>query len=744
MARGKLESSHQKPAPADMSSKPENELVELVWENGQVMMQGQPSRVTRSPTLTTSRARDSTTARYGKYGVESIMNDMASVVPSGDLDLGQDDEIAPWLSYPMDDALGQGYASEILPHLSGVTTNGLSTQNSFASVDKRSSCGQTVSNLQSGANNVKVSSSKDRPYGSWLPQLHRQTSDALGSGVTDIVSNNSKDQLDAVFRNPAQSRDTVSIQPPTNHSNFLNFSHFSRPATLAKANLPNSDGIPKSVSSVVERNENKEKGSAANCSNPVKSIHLDQAKSMPKDFESHGSGVYSAVGSSEPVVKASQDSCPPERADNLCKETPIKNDKPPILSNNYSSAKGALRVIGLLSLWLLLLLLALEIVLIDFLASKRNIQKESSAILRTQNAVAMMLKPNLLMRKKQLVYEDLGEAGQQKCIIFPKGRRDRINEKMRALQELIPNCNKKLNLPLNTTLLHLFLLFFISFLTPLVLISSIIFHCQADKASMLDEAIEYLKTLQLQVQVMQRFSSIPYFPFSESFEILFIADYVHGFRAMHASNDVPDRNAANASCSCSTFPTNGRRSGMGMAYGMGMPLDMNVGSSSCPIYPVPPLQVPHFSSTVPGLANFQRMPGQNHPVYGHPAQAYPSSVPRPPFVPLAPRPPVTCATGSSTLINCETPSTSQNIKSEDPAKTMTLQPICNAEARSSVHSKSNQVPWKEVVDQSAGVQDNKRGTDAAAATSTDINKEPGREADGVGPLTTSFLCSTLT
>ncbi|PKU81091.1 transcription factor PHYTOCHROME INTERACTING FACTOR-LIKE 13 isoform X1 [Dendrobium catenatum] len=45
-------------------------------------------------------------------------------------------------------------------------------------------------------------------------------------------------------------------------------------------------------------------------------------------------------------------------------------------------------------------------------------------------------------------------------------RRDRINEKMRALQELIPHCNK------------------------------------SDKASMLDEAIEYLKSLQLQVQIM--------------------------------------------------------------------------------------------------------------------------------------------------------------------------------------------------------------------------------------------------
>ncbi|KAJ4805033.1 Transcription factor PIF3 [Rhynchospora pubera] len=45
-------------------------------------------------------------------------------------------------------------------------------------------------------------------------------------------------------------------------------------------------------------------------------------------------------------------------------------------------------------------------------------------------------------------------------------RRERINEKMKALQELIPNCSK------------------------------------ADKASMLEDAIEYLKTLQLQVQMM--------------------------------------------------------------------------------------------------------------------------------------------------------------------------------------------------------------------------------------------------
>lgn len=51
-------------------------------------------------------------------------------------------------------------------------------------------------------------------------------------------------------------------------------------------------------------------------------------------------------------------------------------------------------------------------------------------------------------------------------------RRDRINEKMKALQDLIPQCNK------------------------------------SDKASMLDEAIEYLKSLQLQVQMMWMGSGI--------------------------------------------------------------------------------------------------------------------------------------------------------------------------------------------------------------------------------------------
>ncbi|XP_022752361.1 transcription factor SPATULA-like isoform X2 [Durio zibethinus] len=57
-----------------------------------------------------------------------------------------------------------------------------------------------------------------------------------------------------------------------------------------------------------------------------------------------------------------------------------------------------------------------------------------------------------------------------------KRRRSRINEKMKALQDLIPNSNK------------------------------------TDKASMLDEAIEYLKQLQLQVQMLSMRNGLSLYP----------------------------------------------------------------------------------------------------------------------------------------------------------------------------------------------------------------------------------------
>ena len=70
-------------------------------------------------------------------------------------------------------------------------------------------------------------------------------------------------------------------------------------------------------------------------------------------------------------------------------------------------------------------------------------------------------------------------------------RRERIAERMKSLQELVPNTNKVLN----TFMILLFVLIFI--ITKLV--DDVM---QTDKASMLDEIIEYVRFLQLQVKVL--------------------------------------------------------------------------------------------------------------------------------------------------------------------------------------------------------------------------------------------------
>ncbi|XP_078175970.1 uncharacterized protein LOC144569475 isoform X2 [Carex rostrata] len=72
-------------------------------------------------------------------------------------------------------------------------------------------------------------------------------------------------------------------------------------------------------------------------------------------------------------------------------------------------------------------------------------------------------------------------------------RRDRINERLKALQELLPHCTK------------------------------------TDKASMLDEAIEYLKSLQIQLQMMWIESGMVPMIFPESHQYISITatDYHH-------------------------------------------------------------------------------------------------------------------------------------------------------------------------------------------------------------------------
>ncbi|KAL6494441.1 ATP-dependent DNA helicase pif3 [Orobanche gracilis] len=551
MAGRNIESGQKRSSPTDLSTWSENDLVELVWENGQITMQGQSSKFTRSPARKVGGESG---------GVEPLFKDMSPVVPSADFDLCQDDEVDPWL-----DALEQDYGTVL-------TANGMSTQDTFVS---------GVSNLHSGGASSSSTSSRARLLSTW-PQ-HRQTADdALKSGVSDIISNNTRKDscMDDIFENT----------PINSSSNYLNFSHFARPANLVKAKVPNSDEIP--TLGVKEKHVKNDR--PLDLSNTT-----DATRGVPRGEKIVEPMVASSSVSSGNSAGADRVSC-----------EPTHNSKRKFRATESSECRSD------------------------------DVETESVGVKNQTPARCGGLK-----RSRAAEVHNLSE----------RRRRDRINEKMRALQELIPNCNK------------------------------------TDKASMLDEAIEYLKTLQLQVQMMSMGAGL-YMP-----SMMF----PRGMQHMHPAH-IPHFSPM----------------GIGMGFGMGM-LDMNGGS---PVFPVSPLQAQYFP-------NFQRMPGPNLPAYGHPGQGLRSSAPRPPSIPLTGQPPVNLAMGSSGLR-----SASQNaspILNSGDKTNGNLQLNFNAGDGSSINQKSGQLhATSEVLNRSATVQENASSSPATltCTTGTDIiTKEPGEQ-----------------
>lgn len=277
----------------------EDEFLELVWENGQLMMQGQSSRAKRNafPSDTPKFREPATSSRIGKHGeVESMLNDLSPVVPSGDMDYSQDDDMVPWLNYSVDDVL-PNYFSDILPEISGLTGNGVSNQNSYASANKKNSCDGN------GANGLKGSSTRLRLVSSWPQQV---SDPSLVSGVSDIVSNNtSKHMLNG----------STNTKMPSANSNLLNFSHFSRPGTLPKPDVPISDALPASAVSITERIEDKGKGLTFGGADPVKSRHVDPLNTTHRGLDFHGPSA-TLVGSSKVL--------PVEGNDNYVKRIPLR------------------------------------------------------------------------------------------------------------------------------------------------------------------------------------------------------------------------------------------------------------------------------------------------------------------------------------------------------------------------------------------------------------------------------------
>ncbi|KAK0591859.1 hypothetical protein LWI29_009272 [Acer saccharum] len=725
MTKEKLDSAKEKKNPTttstDLFLEPENDnLAELVMENGQILMQGQSSRTRKTPTFNnfqshclpshTAKTRDKyigngTNIKMGKFGtMDSMLNEIPMSVPSGGMGLNQDDDMVPWLNYPIDESLQSEYCSEFLPELSGVTANDLSSQNNFASFGKRSSGNQFNRGFNSVHNDhlslEQGSGSKISSVGGGEAARHKssmyptslqdsQTSFPYHrSRISDINGNTMKNSTHhSVFGDstptsagnfPGLKMQKQDPKMPINNSGLMNFSHFSRPAALVKANLQNIGLMtPGTNFSRTEKMGTKDKGSVASNSNRVDSPLIDLSSGLRKETGSHCQPVVvPSQADVKPLEsKPSEELSASKLPQDICDEDAFKNDKSanqiPDESTNKGMPDGEKTI---------------EPLVASSVCSGNSVERASDDpthnLKRKHQDTEDSEYPSEDVEEesvgaKKAVHARVGSGSKRSRAaevhnLSERKRRDRINEKMRSLQELIPNCNK------------------------------------VDKASMLDEAIEYLKTLQLQVQIMSMGAGL-YMP-----PMMFPS----GMQRMHAAH-------------MAHFPPMGIGMGMGIGFGMGMP-DMNGGSSGCHMVPVPQMHGAHFPGPpVSGPAALHGMAGSNFQLFGIPGQGLPISMPHAPLVPLSGGPIMKSPSMGLNTCSMEMVGPVETLDSsatgstpKDPMQNINSQVIKNAGANSSMNQTSNKSQaTDESLAQTAVLQDNCQASEAiGACTRNSANK----------------------
>ncbi|KAH0452196.1 hypothetical protein IEQ34_019495 [Dendrobium chrysotoxum] len=566
--KGKSESAHSIKMPnysSDLSSfMPEHELVELLWENGQIVMQGQSNRTKKSAVGTEFAFNGRVEDKFGQNGaIDSVAHDLPSTVPSSMND--QEDDAAPWLNYAIDDSIQNDYCSEFFSELTSVHMTSLSDTNSnLYPANKSTGCSQATKDSHIFRSSPGASDSSRSKFNNLLnmPQQCQNLSENAKPRVLEVSISSGNSGHFGDLNSTRFQKEHVGVQKPFHQSNsagLMNFSHFSRPAALVKANLHS-----------IDRLRSHDKSCTAASNYPVESTVVesrDGLKSLNQPKVDSGSYGKTGVDDAELV----QSSTVVNRV----------STSPNCQASSFAASMAAERTEA---------------------DKGTEAVVTSSSVCSGYDAPAASNDLKHKSRKRAREGEESGEdsedledelftvkkpsSGQVKSgkrsraaevhNLSERRRRDRINEKMKALQELIPNCNK------------------------------------VDKASMLDEAIEYLKTLQLQVQMMSMGNGL----FMPPMMLPAGMNFQH-LRAPSISHFSP--------------------LGMGMGIGMGMGLGFGMGmidlNGSPGLIPVPPLM--HGTRfpcpLVPGLAGFHRMPPSSIHSLGVPGQRPPLSVPHAPF-----------------------------------------------------------------------------------------------------------------
>ncbi|CAL9095068.1 unnamed protein product [Musa textilis] len=504
---------------------PDNEFVELLWENGPVVMHGKSNRPRKTSIATTNfslpadraEGKDSTAiANMPKLGVleamDSFVSNFSPSGPSGNAGIisTQFDNMVPWINYPIEeDPASSNYCSEFFSEISGISMPA-NENNSFGHSTPYVEHGIVSKALEAGS------------YQSSFPSIMSR------------IENSPKRDL----------RSSMDL---------MNSSHFSRPGMKGKANLQSAE---KSATATASSNR-IESTIIQSCSG------LQSASGIQGELNSVSSMLEMGSSAETPREFASveplEDVCEHDMQGKNLKSVIEKDHEAIAASSSVGSGNTAGTASG-----------------DPAQGAKRKNQGEESGNHKEEleDASTPSRKPDADAAKGRNAKRSRAAEVHN---LSERRRRDRINEKMRALQELIPNCSK------------------------------------VDKASMLDEAIEYLKTLQLQVQMMSMGSGLCMSP----------AMLPGGMQHLR----VPP---------IAQFAQMGMN--MRFGYGMGM-LNMN-GSPGCPLVAAPPPPMPGTQfpcSPLQGPQGLYGMPRPtNLPMFAQ-GQALPVPVPRvpPPFKSLS-------------------------------------------------------------------------------------------------------------
>ncbi|CAL9073815.1 unnamed protein product [Musa textilis] len=605
MMRPKQDMSQPKMAngSSDFFSIPDDEFSELVWENGQIVMQTKSSRPRKSsfPSAFSQygglQEKDSRGCASSKVAhsseVDRAVDDFAPSRHSGvsaqeeEEDDDDDDDMVPWINYPIDEVLASetlenDYCAEFMNEFTAFDLNPLSAHRNTVAASRCASSGLDVRN----SGNVENRHASKAPVGcsesarartSHLFQLPQQCQSSVPNSKSTVVNNGAngsnvvqeEDRCGGMVVGRLQNQGIASSkqqQQPNSTVSLMNFSHFARPAALAKVSLQNVGGL-----------RSTEKVNSVSRSNPITSVPIASTNGV-KDISrvSKLSALDSHKLDLGPVMKALQEGGLAAQPDAICLDIASKNnkktdDRTKLPDNVPSSSLAASTAL-----------------------CRNDTSKDPDAVVASSSICSRNLtgaasnEPKHLEKRKEyegdesdyhsddLQDESVGtrrpangrvartkrSRAAEVHNLSERRRRNRINEKMRALQELIPNCNK------------------------------------VDKASMLEEAIEYLKTLQLQVQIMSTGNGL-YMP-----PMMFPLAMPH----IRAPTMAP-------------FPP----IGVGMGAGIGV-------APGCPMIRIPPVHAPQFPCTPnSGQLNLRGIPGPVSPqMYGIQGQGIPVLMPGPP------------------------------------------------------------------------------------------------------------------